>query len=144
MKRKPIEHKIDEKGCWICTSHSLCKGGYPRTLFKGKKIRVHVISLEQRLGRKIKKGYQANHTCNNKLCINPEHLYEGTQEQNIQDAMESGSFSKGENHVSAKLSDQEIKEIRKSGLSRKELSRMYKITTTHISRIIRRKSREGI
>lgn len=51
---------------------------------------AHRAALEKKLGRPIRPGYQANHTCDVKLCINPEHLYEGTQLQNVADMIARG------------------------------------------------------
>lgn len=51
---------------------------------------AHRAALEKKLGRSIRPGYQANHTCDVKLCINPDHLYEGTQPQNMADMIARG------------------------------------------------------
>ena len=51
---------------------------------------VHVVALEQRLGRRLLPGMQANHHCDVKLCVNPEHLYEGTQRDNVRDMVQRG------------------------------------------------------
>jgi hypothetical protein len=48
---------------------------------------AHRVALEQKLGRPIAPGLQCNHTCDVKACINPDHLYEGTQKQNIADSI---------------------------------------------------------
>jgi hypothetical protein len=53
--------------------------------------KVHRLSLERNLGRQIRPGYHALHTCNFKSCVNPEHLYEGTSKDNIQDSIANGT-----------------------------------------------------
>jgi hypothetical protein len=52
--------------------------------------RVNRVALEQKLGRPLLPGMQALHTCDNPPCRNPEHLYEGTQKQNIADVLARG------------------------------------------------------
>lgn len=49
--------------------------------------RAHRHALEMSLGRPLLPGMNANHTsnCTSKLCCNPDHLYEGTQKQNMED-----------------------------------------------------------
>lgn len=59
----------------------------------GKRIRTaHVLALIDALGRPLRDGYQANHACDNRACIStaPGHIYEGTQSQNIREAVERG------------------------------------------------------
>jgi hypothetical protein len=58
----------------------------PKRRFGGKYIWIERDVLEQKLGRPIKDGMLACHTCGNELCIEPEHLYEGTYSSNAKDA----------------------------------------------------------
>lgn len=51
---------------------------------------AHRLALMQKLDREIAPGMNANHTCHNKLCCNPDHLYEGTQQQKIADMVADG------------------------------------------------------
>jgi hypothetical protein len=53
-------------------------------------LSVHRLSLEWKLGRSIKNGYYACHTCDVKLCVNPNHLWEGTAQQNTEDGVLKG------------------------------------------------------
>jgi transposase-like protein len=57
----------------------------PSGKFRSTIERAHVVALERKLGRSRRPGAQANHHCDNRACIQPQHLYEGTQIQNIQD-----------------------------------------------------------
>ena len=57
----------------------------------GKKIYLaHVLAWVDANGRLPAEGMQINHTCHNRACINPEHLYEGTQTDNMRDMVEAG------------------------------------------------------
>ena len=53
-------------------------------------FRVNRLSLIWKLGRNIRPGYFACHSCNNARCVNPEHIYEGTAFTNAQDRVISG------------------------------------------------------
>jgi hypothetical protein len=55
------------------------------------------------------------HTCDNKLCCNPNHLFLGTQKDNMSDMISKGRGNKshGENHVNTKLKDKDIIKIKK-------------------------------
>jgi len=89
-EHKPIIYIIDNNGCFICTSHSK-SNGYPQIKHENfKTSRLNRIILEEKLGRPIKEGYLSCHTCNNKGCINPDHLYEGTPKDNSRDAIKDG------------------------------------------------------
>jgi hypothetical protein len=77
----------DEYGCKIWPA-----------VFTGRSPQVHIagcgrytvarLVLERKLGRPIKPGYNANHDCDNPRRVNENHLYEGTQEQNMRDKFE--------------------------------------------------------
>ena len=71
--------------CWNWAG-AHCGGGYGIATVNGKKIKIPKIMLEAKLGRSIYKGMLVLHICDNKRCVNPEHLYEGTASQNIIDA----------------------------------------------------------
>ena len=55
-----------------------------------KMITAHRLALMIKLGRNIAPGMNANHSCHNKLCVNPDHLSEGTQKQKIQQMVADG------------------------------------------------------
>lgn len=56
---------------------------------EGKLVLAHRVSLSLSLGRPIQKGYLANHRCNQKWCVRPAHLYEGTPSENYWDWINS-------------------------------------------------------
>lgn len=72
----------------ILTTNKL-EAGYGRcwVIRYGRRIRrTHVRAWIEANGRLPAEGMQINHHCDNPPCVNPEHLYEGTQLQNMRDA----------------------------------------------------------
>lgn len=65
--------------------------GKPGTRYIG----AHRVALELKLGRPIKPGYLACHSCDNRICCNPEHLWEGTPRDNALDSKAKGRNLKG-------------------------------------------------
>lgn len=111
----------------------------------GKRRTAHRATFELFFGST---DLQINHACGNRMCCNPDHLYAGTQKENIQDAIRHGTFSpppsfKGELNHKALLTAEQVKEIR-CRLSGREkgcqLAREYGVTTHAISAIKRRKT----
>lgn len=105
----------DKNKCWEWNGN-LEVGGYGviRKNFKKGVLRVHRVVLEHKLGRKIKKGMFACHTCDNRKCVNPEHLYEGTHQDNMNDLVlrSRGRYNYGEKRTNATLANSDVKFIR--------------------------------
>lgn len=118
--------------------------GYPK---RGHTY-VHREALEQKLGRPLRAGMDACHTCDVRACVNPEHLYEGTRAQNMRDCSDRDRHNKpvGEKHWGAVLSDAQVVEIRElssSGLSFAEIGRRFGVHASTASRIGRSLARVG-
>lgn len=78
-----------KKECWEVISHK-SKGSeefdvYPRMTYKGKRQKVSRVIYMLIHKKEIKKGNVVMHTCDNPACINPKHLIEGTQKENVLD-----------------------------------------------------------
>lgn len=52
------------------------------------------------------------HACDNRWCINPDHLFLGTLQDNLKDMENKGRVSHGEKHFGSKLSEESVKKIR--------------------------------
>lgn len=78
---------IDANGCWLWTG-AVSSSGYGYMSVQYKDWRVHRLSYELfvgKLGTKL-----ACHRCDVKLCFNPDHLFKGTQADNISDQLQKG------------------------------------------------------
>lgn len=65
-------YKVDKNGCWIWTG-AIHKTGYGQVKWKGKSTVAHRVVYELVKGL-IPAGLVLDHTCNVKLCVNPDHL----------------------------------------------------------------------
>ena len=65
---------------------------------KQKQYKPHRLMLANKLGRPIRDGHHALHLCDHPRCQRPEHLYEGTQRDNMRDRKRAGRFG-GEWHA---------------------------------------------
>lgn len=139
-KRFNEKVKISDTGCheWIGTIQS---NGYGRFSFLGKSIYAHRFSALLKFGILIN-NKDICHICDNRRCVNPEHLFIGTRKENMEDCKKKGRQAKGEK-LSKKLTDKKVKEI-KILISEKqnilEISKKYGVSKTAISQIKLNKS----
>ena len=140
-----VDKTPNEKGCWVWVGKTDDKG-YGYTQYNGKKWLTHRLSYVLHV-RPISKGRSVLHTCDNPPCIQPLHLWPGTQADNVADMDEKGRRGTwdhaGEKHPLAKLTDAQVQEIRErylsGGVMQKDLAREYGVVDSAISHIIRGK-----
>lgn len=102
---------VDTSGnCWIW---KLAKDreGYGFFWWKNKQIRAHRFVAQEILGWEIK-GLQVCHECDNPSCVNPDHLFLGTHTTNMEDCVKKGRQQKGERCHTAKLKEEDVREVR--------------------------------
>jgi len=136
--RNELDHFTlkSETGChlWVGGKNK----GYGLIGFHGKQWRVHRLVFKlynYSIPSWDQSGLQINHTCDNKLCINPEHLYCGTQQQNMLDRDSRGRrFAgklSGEIPGRSKLTNIKVTQLRKlaaEGYSQYKLAKMFNVS----------------
>lgn len=105
-------HDDSQTGCRIWDGQINKPGGYGRIGYRGRQWRAHRLSYTL-LWAKIPEGMDLLHSCDNPLCINPQHLRPGTHAENIKEAYQKGrkSVSQGPNHPRFCLSEKQALEV---------------------------------
>ena len=79
--------KDDE--CWIW-SGTISYAGYGLYRLSGKQYRAHRLMYEHANKRRLKDDECVCHTCDNPSCVNPDHLFVGSHDDNMADMVEKG------------------------------------------------------
>jgi hypothetical protein len=101
------------------------KDGYGISSIKGVKMPAHRAVMSFLFD--VSNQYVL-HTCTNRDCVNPEHLYLGDQQQNVQDQIDVGTFVYGSKNGMAKLNEMSVEHIRSSSFSMKSLAKYYDVS----------------
>jgi hypothetical protein len=142
--------------CWEWQASIDGKSGYGKfRLSEGGWDRAHRVSWRLLRGV-IPRGLCVLHTCDNRLCVNPDHLYLGTKKDNAQDRERRGRSNhavgarhgrhthpgqtKGSKNGRAKLNERAVHELLqkhfKQGRTKAELAREYNLSKTTVGRIV--------
>lgn len=159
-----VHKSSDENGCWVWTSYKT-KLGYGVFSLKCRAIKAHRVAWTISHGPTPKgeghHGMCVLHKCDNRACCRPDHLFLGTQQENIKDMICKGRnkstpwdqhprkhfperTARGEKIASAKLTAAQVVEIRRLAsegkMSQKSIGNLFGIRHSSIYKIIYRKS----
>lgn len=134
-------------GCWIWLRSRDLKG-YGHICVLGGVERAHRVAYIA-AGGMIRRGRQVLHRCDNPPCVNPAHLFTGTNDDNVRDrcakgrssrSASPGSFGRGEQHVQHKLSWADVHEIRRryvdGGCTMRSLGAEYNVNHNTIRALL--------
>lgn len=128
-------------GCWERqggTQHGYAKIGY-----RGGRCYAHRVAWEVFRGS-IPEGMYVCHRCDNRRCVNPGHLFIGTQKDNIADMFAKGRQSTSaqrKTHGNARVSPEDVRAIRAlydADFSQQQIADLFGLNQTAISKIVRR------
>ena len=141
--------------CWLWKA-ALREKGYGAFSYYGRVICAHRAAWLMFVDD-IPEGKCVLHHCDNAACVNPNHLWLGSREDNNVDMTakgrhvsggthcgSTGKWVKGMTHHSAKLTDKEVRSIREqaaAGVSYSTLANQFHVVVAHIHRIVRFKAR---
>ncbi|MEV7606108.1 HNH endonuclease signature motif containing protein [Paenarthrobacter sp. NPDC089322] len=135
--------EVTDTGCWSFSGR-INPDGYGTITVDREPYLAHRASYEQWVGP-IPKGHVIRHTCDNRMCINPEHLLTGLPRDNTRDAQERHRLANGERHGMHKITDDEVNSIRveyrTTAIDQRGLARKYKCSQAQISNILLGKQR---
>lgn len=122
-------------GCWIWCGGDFSYG-YGAFSYNNQNRPAHRISWFLYRGE-IPKGMMVCHRCDQPLCVNPEHLFLGTQRDNMADKVRKGRQARGESHGMSKLTDWEVMQIKgvKGFRTAKDIASEFGITPERVWQI---------
>ena len=149
----PIEERLKKNikvnsstGCWEWQGVKRC--GYGRTIIGSRKDGTRKSISAHRLAYIVWKGdipngYEVCHKCDNPCCINPDHLFVGTRQDNIDDRERKGRnvIKTGEENQNAKLTKDSVTEARLehvvNGVSFQKLADKYGVNKKTIMNAVK-------
>ena len=141
---KPIDRfikkvKIADSGCWewqgALGGGSYKKGIYGAFWYEGKTVSASRWIYSYVHNKQLNKDAQICHHCDNPSCVNPSHLFEGNVQDNIDDRNIKNRQAKGEKHGGAKLTEQDVIEIRSNRINSKIMAKKYNVHRDTIHKI---------
>lgn len=125
--------------CWPWQAAVTKRTGYGRFSPRAGIVDgAHRVAWELEHGKSVPPGLDVCHTCDNRVCVNPAHLWVGTRKQNCEDMVSKNRSQRvcGEKMWSAKLTSADVKWIRRNraGLTQREMARVFGVNPGTISR----------
>jgi len=126
--------------CWIWQAHIADGYGKFTVCYNGiaKKVRAHRFAYELTYGT-VARNISVCHECDNRKCVRPDHLFLGTNSDNVSDRDAKGRQARGISHGLAILKELDVKQIRvlyKKGWTQQKLAKRFVVCQSLISDIV--------
>ena len=125
-------------GCWLWVGTWSMKG-YGNLVVKGKTYRAHRLQWE-RFNGPIPDGLIVCHRCDTPPCVNPDHLFLGTNKDNTLDAVSKGHIGAGIINGNSKLTESQVLAIRTDGRPARIIGDAYGVGASAIQHIKTRRT----
>jgi len=147
MYKKFWDNVNKDGDCWEWVG-SINGKGYGQLCLNGEYKLAHRLSWEIHYGQ-IPKGMQVLHRCDNRCCTNPQHLFVGTHQDNMDDKVSKGraSHTRGTDNGQSIITERDVLTIiklRNSGLKYREIADLFNVDKSHIGKICRGKRWEHL
>lgn len=119
--------------CWIWNG-VITHHGYGQIRINGIPTLAHRLSYELH-HHPIPEGFWVLHICDNRKCVNPNHLYLGTSIENNRDARERSRYPVGLAHHQSKLTPDAVQAIRSSTDTHTNLGRRFGVSRVTIANV---------
>ena len=126
-------------GCWEWAL-KVRPNGYARVTYLRKSMYAHRLSFEAFNGS-IDPLLDVCHTCDNRKCVNPSHLFQGTRKENMQDAVSKGRQATGKKLPQTKIHGSDLEHVLfliSLGDKYQEIADKYNVTKSCIGYIARK------
>lgn len=121
-----------ETGCIEWTGHT--SHGYGRIVINRKSVAAHRLVWELRNGS-IPDALMICHKCDNRACINPDHMFLGAHADNMADMVAKDRQAKGVNHGNSKLNESVVKSIRSDQRSHKDIAAEFGVSRSLVGQV---------
>jgi hypothetical protein len=131
------------EGCWLWTGY--LKNGYGFTEFSTVGVYAHRLSHLLNIGP-LENGMEVLHRCDVPACLRPDHLFKGTQPDNIKDMWDKGRASKppvhwGLSNSNATLTDKQVDELRRMKGKQRDVAKHFGVSQATVWRLRHRLTR---
>lgn len=134
MQRIKQLSPVSNRGCWEW-SRAINTSGYAWVRWHGKSRALSRIVWSMVNGE-ITSGLMVLHKCDNRRCVNPDHLFLGTNADNMADMAAKGRSPRSQ----AKLTVDQVRDIRESNVTHQLLAAQYCVSPVTIQNVILRKT----
>lgn len=138
QQRFEEKYVVSPNSCWEWSASVNKRAGYGQFRLGSRMVYAHRVSWELHRGP-VADGLYVLHRCDNRRCVNPGHLFLGTNDDNMADMVAKGRQARGQRHGSAKLTPDQVAEIRSLAgtMLHREIAALFGISKQQVGHILR-------